>query len=142
MLHFVIAIAAVSQVTAAAKEPARASPEDRALAFLGREVPLWSRSNHCFSCHNNGDAARALYAGLQYGFAIASTGDSPSIRPLITRGRVFLIARQQPDGSWIETTRPSGAESYAQRISTTGWAAMARLATRHASPRRRPDPKR
>ncbi len=38
-----------------------ASPETRALRFLAREVPLWSTENHCFSCHNNGDAARALY---------------------------------------------------------------------------------
>ena len=37
------------------------SPEDRAVAFLTREVPLWFEENDCFSCHNNGDAARALY---------------------------------------------------------------------------------
>lgn len=37
------------------------SPEDRAVGFLTREVPLWFEENHCFSCHNNGDAARALY---------------------------------------------------------------------------------
>ena len=46
-------------------------PEDRALAFLGHEVPRWSRENHCFSCHNNGDGARALYAGFEAGFTIA-----------------------------------------------------------------------
>ncbi len=48
----------------------------------------------------------------------------------IERGRKFLIAEQQPDGSWPETTRPSGGESYAQRISTTGWATLALLETR------------
>ncbi len=32
----------------------------RAVAFLSAEVPKWERENHCFSCHNNGDAARAL----------------------------------------------------------------------------------
>ncbi|MFO0956578.1 MAG: prenyltransferase/squalene oxidase repeat-containing protein [Isosphaeraceae bacterium] len=36
------------------------APESRALAFLAREVPAWSKANRCFSCHNNGDAARAL----------------------------------------------------------------------------------
>ena len=36
-------------------------PIRRAIAFLTTEVPAWSRDNHCFSCHNNGDAARALY---------------------------------------------------------------------------------
>ncbi len=47
----------------------------------------------------------------------------------IARGRRFLIDRQVDDGSWPETTRPSGQESYAQRISTTGWAALALLAS-------------
>ena len=40
---------------------AAASPEDKAIDFLSREVPRWKRENGCFSCHNNGDAARALY---------------------------------------------------------------------------------
>src|SRR5262249_13190580 len=48
----------------------------------------------------------------------------------IDRGRQYLIARQQKDGSWPETTRPSGSESYAQRLSTAGWATQALLATR------------
>ena len=26
---------------------------------MSREVPPWSRDNRCYSCHNNGDAARA-----------------------------------------------------------------------------------
>ena len=45
------------------------------------------------------------------------------------RGRRYLIDQQQPDGSWVETTRPSGGESYAQRISTTAWALLALLAS-------------
>ncbi len=51
--------------TSAALE--RQDAVDRALAFLGREVPLWRTENHCFSCHNNGDAARALYAAVRSG---------------------------------------------------------------------------
>ena len=39
--------------------------ETRAIAYLAREVPLWRQENACYSCHNNGDAARALIAGLQ-----------------------------------------------------------------------------
>lgn len=38
-----------------------ATPEQRALAYLAREVPRWRPDNGCFSCHHNGDAARALY---------------------------------------------------------------------------------
>ncbi len=52
-----------------------------------------------------------------------------SVRAMIQRGRAYLAATQEPDGSWPETTRPAGAESYAQRISTSGWATLALLAT-------------
>src|SRR6266851_1823919 len=40
-------------------------PEDRAIAYLSREVPAWSVKNKCFSCHNNGDGARALYTAAR-----------------------------------------------------------------------------
>lgn len=46
---------------------------------------------------------------------------------LIGKGRAYLIATQQTDGNWAETSRPAGAESYAQRLSTTGWATLALL---------------
>lgn len=49
---------------------------------------------------------------------------------MIQRGRTFLITTQQSDGSWSATTRPSGGQSYAQQMSTTGWATLALLATR------------
>ncbi len=51
-------------------------------------------------------------------------------RAMMAKGRAFLIGSQLPDGSWRETTRPPGYESYAQRLSTTGWATLALLATR------------
>ncbi len=44
--------------------------EQRAVAFLAREVPAWSRANGCFSCHNNGDAARALFTAKRSGFVV------------------------------------------------------------------------
>jgi hypothetical protein len=66
----------------------------------------------------------------------------PNVLNMIARGRAFLVAQQQTDGSWIETTRPPGNVSYAQRISTTGWAAQALFATRKHSAVRRADPKR
>ena len=46
------------------------SAEARAIDFLQREVPAWSRDNGCFSCHNNGDAARALFSASYWGYAI------------------------------------------------------------------------
>ncbi len=48
----------------------------------------------------------------------------------IGRGRAYLIESQQVDGGWPETTRPAGAQSYAQRISTSAWALLALLETR------------
>jgi len=47
-----------------------ATAQLRAVGFLAREVPAWSRENHCFSCHNNGDAARALYAATGAGYRV------------------------------------------------------------------------
>ena len=46
------------------------SPETRAIAYLADEVSLWSRENHCFSCHNNGDGARALYTARRLSYAV------------------------------------------------------------------------
>jgi hypothetical protein len=62
--------------------------------------------------------------------ALAGQRDLAEYKPRLAKGREFLIAQQKDDGSWEETTRPSGAESYAQRVSTTAWALRALLATR------------
>lgn len=254
------------------------SPVERAVAYLAKEVPRWRGENGCFSCHNNGDGARALYAAgvdgrgaalaettawlenpaqwdsnrgdpavsdkklarIQFGAALLASGrkepvcaaaaiiakdrgadgswtvDSGSpatygtalatyfarramqacgqetaltdawfaaLRPgnvaeaaaqllampgnakarayllaaqnsdggwgeypgmpaqvfdtalaaialrgeAAAKGRAWLVARQQPEGGWAETTRPPGAQSYAQHISTTAWATLALL---------------
>src|SRR5438477_630008 len=177
-------------------ENAKTNAEARAITYLSREVPRWSAENKCYSCHNNGDAARALYAAKRLGrpvndaaladttrwvskpagwdhnggegefndkrlarlqFAaslseakeggwgpyvtsapevfdtavvvLALTRQPPSddVRALLTRGRRYLLAEQQADGSWNETTRPGGGVSYAERLSTTGWATQALL---------------
>jgi hypothetical protein len=51
-----------------ASAPTQAGPaadaETRAVAYLSREVPRWRQEHACYSCHNNGDAARALLAAL------------------------------------------------------------------------------
>jgi hypothetical protein len=62
--------------------------------------------------------------------ALARSGHSPEVRGMLSRGRAFLIAQQNADGSWTETTRPAGNVSYAQRISTSGWSLLALLETR------------
>lgn len=65
--------------------------------------------------------------------ALSRYPKEPGVKETMQRGRAFLIKSQQEDGSWLETTRPAGAQSYAQRISTTAWATMALLATEVAA---------
>jgi hypothetical protein len=55
----------------AAAPAAYGDAEERGLAFLSKEVPNWNKENHCFSCHNNGDGARALYAAHRLGYKVA-----------------------------------------------------------------------
>ena len=49
------------------------------------------------------------------------------LKEAIANGKKYIVLQQRPDGSWPETTRPANQESYAQRISTTGWAMLALL---------------
>jgi len=56
-----------------------------------------------------------------------STYRPEELKEAIANGKAYLVSQQRPDGSWPETTRPADQESYAQRISTTGWAMLALL---------------
>ena len=76
----VLAIALAAQVAAAQ------TPEQKAIDYLSTEVPRWSKENGCFSCHNNGDGARALYAALQHGYAVPKPALADSTRWLIEPG--------------------------------------------------------
>ncbi len=49
---------------------AAATPAQRAADYLAREVANWERENHCHSCHNNGDGARALFAARRAGLTV------------------------------------------------------------------------
>jgi hypothetical protein len=69
--------------------------------------------------------------------ALAKQEPTAETKAWLSRGRKFLLSMQEKDGSWPETTRPSGADSYAQRLSTTSWAMLALLATT-SSPRKAP----
>ncbi len=60
--------------------------------------------------------------------ALNERNANETMTTMIQRGRNYLVTRQSEDGSWPETTRPPGGESYAQRLSTTGWATLALLA--------------
>jgi hypothetical protein len=76
------------------------------------------------------DTALALMALVMVRNVEALYGPTYTGRELeaaIAAARKYLEGNQNPDGSWVETTRPSGGESYAQRISTSAWALQALL---------------
>ena len=50
----------------------RLQPLFRAVAYLQDEVQQWPEQHHCYSCHNNGDAARALFAAHSAGITVPS----------------------------------------------------------------------
>lgn len=63
-----------------ATQPLRSTPEERAVAFLVREVPRWPEQNRCFSCHNNGDAARALMAAKAASYDVPAAALTETLR--------------------------------------------------------------
>lgn len=65
--------------------------------------------------------------------ALTAQQDREPFKAQVARGRAYLVGAQEEDGGWPATTRPEGGVSYAQRISTTGWALLALLATREAT---------
>ena len=47
----------------------------RGVGYLTKEVPKWKAQHPCYSCHNNGDAARALLAAGAKGHDIGTSLD-------------------------------------------------------------------
>jgi hypothetical protein len=59
--------------------------------------------------------------------AVLALAPFSDCRGPVTRAVSWLVAAQLEPGGWPGTTRPSGSDSYAQHISTTGWALLALL---------------
>jgi squalene cyclase len=96
---------------------------DRAIAFLlHAQTSDGGWGPFANSPPENFDTAAAL-------LVLAAFRERDDVRKVVARGRAHLVAEQLADGSWTETTRPPGATSYAQRLSTTAWATLALLAT-------------
>ena len=66
---------AAGLVVSAQSEPTTKMVEARAVAYLAAEVPKWRREHACYSCHNNGDAVRALLAAAGRGHAMGDALD-------------------------------------------------------------------
>jgi hypothetical protein len=113
----VLACAQDASATARRQQAAGLSLLRRAQTRDGGWGPYPDAPPECF------DTALAL-------LALETVRTKPGMAELIRRGRAFLSAQQNSDGSWPATTRPSGGDSYAQMMSTTGWAALALLETK------------
>jgi hypothetical protein len=77
-LGFALAAAARLAAGGVGQPPAigaGASAEARAVAYLSAEVPRWRREHPCYSCHNNGDATRALIEAGRRGFDVGPAID-------------------------------------------------------------------
>lgn len=48
------------------------APEQKAVSYMVSEVPRWPKENRCFSCHNNGDGARALYLAYRMKYPVSA----------------------------------------------------------------------
>src|SRR2546427_12920844 len=68
-----IVLAAAGCITDSARRNPSAAAEARAVEFLKCEVPAWPKENGCFSCHNNGDGARALYVAARKGYKVPAS---------------------------------------------------------------------
>lgn len=79
-----------------------------AVRYLEEEVPRWRTENGCYSCHNNGDGARALFAAGSRGPAVKDTV-------------AYLV---QPDG-W-EEPKPLARVQYAAALLGARRAGLAR----------------
>ena len=78
---------AVLLLSLAAPAAAQETSEERATAYLAREVPRWSSENGCYSCHNNGDGSRALFAALRHSLAVPPEATETTLRWLQTPER-------------------------------------------------------
>lgn len=68
----------LSAVAASAQPAPSAGANDvikRGVAYLAKEVPKWHAEHKCYSCHNNGDATRALITAGMRGFDIGPAVD-------------------------------------------------------------------
>ena len=48
------------------------TPEQKAVGYVLDAVPRWPTENHCFSCHNNGDGARALFVAYRMKYSVSA----------------------------------------------------------------------
>lgn len=75
------------------------TPEQRAITYLAREVAAWKTKNKCFSCHNNGDAARALYQARRLKYRVRANAVAETTRWLRIRAKGKTMAEKAPSAT-------------------------------------------
>jgi hypothetical protein len=102
------------------------------------DAPAMAQRTRCFALIRQGESRKGGWGPSVHSapepfdtalvlLALAQQPSTAETLAMMRRGKSYLVAVQQEDGSWPETTRPSGRESYAQRLSTTGWVTLALL---------------
>lgn len=110
------------------------------LALEGNDEAAIKQRRHCLALIRKGQSESGGWGPYVHSppeafdtavvlLALARCADPPDAKEMLRKGRAFLLKLQKEDGSWEETTRPPGNASYAQRLSTTGWATLALLTT-------------
>ena len=115
------AAAAGSLTAAVGQQPAPAPDANtaaaRAVAYLREEVPRWRSEHPCYSCHNNGDATRALIAASSRGFAIGDALDD-TLAWLSTPDRWAQNARRGSGSEELPLGRIQFASALASMVDT------------------------
>lgn len=115
-----LSIAAAAQLQKDATAINRTSPYAAAIGkgvgYLKVEVPKWKAEHPCYSCHNNGDATRALLVAGAKGYDIGTALDDT------------LAFLKQPS-KWDQNKAPSGFDDKA--LARVQFASALAVAERH-----------
>ena len=88
----------------------------RGVGYLTKEVPKWKAEHPCYSCHNNGDATRALLVAGAKGYDIGTSLDDT------------LTFLKQP-GKWDQNKAPDGFDD--KQLARVQFASALAVAERH-----------
>ena len=119
-LLLVLSTAISAQLKKEATAVDRADPYTVAIAkgvdYLKAEVPKWKAEHPCYSCHNNGDATRALLVAGSKGYDLGTSLDDT------------LAFLKQP-ATWDQNKAPSGFDD--KTLAKIQFASALALAERH-----------
>ncbi len=88
----------------------------RGVGYLTKEVPKWKAEHPCYSCHNNGDATRALLVAGAKGYDIGTSLDDT------------LTFLKQP-AKWDQNKAPDGFDD--KQLARVQFASALAVAERH-----------